>query len=131
VKTSIPGILQVRRYQDESGLVGDLIYDETHGIDSREIIVDVKDSTRRKKMPPSAQAIDLLHAVMRGGSVTGATESLDALRKRARDQMNQLHPAVRRFLHPHEYPVGLDVGLHELRNEMIQQARHSHLEATP
>jgi nicotinate phosphoribosyltransferase len=131
IKTSIPGILQVRRYEDEQGMLGDLIYDETRGIDPRGILVDAKDPTRRKKLDHGARATDLLVPVMRSGAVTRAIDPLDVTRKRARDGMQQLHPSVRRFLHPHEYPVGLDVGLHDLRNEMIRQSRHAPMEATP
>ncbi len=31
-------------------------------------------------------------------------------------------------MNPHEYPVGLDIGLHELRDTMIHQARKRQLE---
>ena len=50
IKTSIPGILQVRRFETTGGFVGDMIYDETLGFDERRLIVDTKDSTRRKRM---------------------------------------------------------------------------------
>ena len=42
--------------------------------------------------------------------------------------LQQLHPSVRRFMNPHEYPVGLDIGLHELRDSMILQARQDLME---
>ena len=130
IKTSIPGTLQVRRYISDQGLVGDMIFDETSGIDKRGIIVDAKDPTRRKKLAGKAKAVDLLTPVYREGMIVANAESLDVIRERMRENMQSLHPTIRRFMNPHEYPVGLDVGLHELRNEMIQQARHPRLEMT-
>ena len=32
-------------------------------------------------------------------------------------------------MNPHEYPVGIDVGLHELRDAMICEIRHPKLTA--
>lgn len=131
IKTSIPGTLQVRRYEDTEGLIGDMIYDENSGTDERGIIVDAKDPTRRKKIASKANATDLLDPALREGAVVANPETLDAIRARAKENLGRLHPTIRRFLNPHEYPVGLDIGLHELRNEMIQQARQAQMELVP
>jgi nicotinate phosphoribosyltransferase len=128
-KTSIPGVLQVRRFDTEAGAVGDLIFDENLGVDPRRIIVDVKDPQRRKRMPDDAQGKDLLVPVARGGRIVREPESLDAIRARASSELNRLHPGVRRFLNPHEYPVGLDVSLHDLRACMVRDARRPLVDA--
>jgi nicotinate phosphoribosyltransferase len=125
VKTTIPGILQVRRYEVDGTMVGDMIYDETTGVDQRRQIVDVADPTRRKPMPAEARAADLLVPMMRGGRTVMAPEPLADIRARVHAGLNLLHPTVKRFLHPHEYPVGLDRGLHELRLRMIEEARQT------
>lgn len=130
IKTSIPGTLQVRRYVTDEGLVGDMIYDERRGIDERGIIVDAKDPTRRKRLAGEAEARDLLVPVYRDGSVVAEPESLEVIRERRKENLKALHPTSRRLLNPHEYPVGLDIGLHELRDEMIQAARSAQLEST-
>lgn len=123
VKTSIPGALQVRRFETEKGLVGDMIYDETRGIDQRCAIVDAKDANRRKQMPAGARGTDLLVPVMRGGEVVLAEEGIGEARDRAQQGLNSLHPTVKRLLNPHDFPVGIDVGLHELRDQMIREVR--------
>jgi len=123
VKTSIPGILQVRRFETSDGLVGDMIYDETMGVDGRSTIVDMKDSTRRKVVPAGTSSSDLLQPVIRGGKLFAQPEELSVARARAQSELEKVHPSIRRFLHPHEYPVGIDVGLHELRDRMIHDAR--------
>jgi nicotinate phosphoribosyltransferase len=126
-KTTIPGVLQVRRFQAGGKLTGDMIYDETRGIDTREIIVDVKDGNRRKRMPAMAVGEDLLAPAMRGGKLAGAyadgAETLEVARTRAAFELARLHPSVRRLLNPHEHPVGIDIGLHELRDQMIREVR--------
>ena len=122
-KTSIPGVLQVRRFEDEKGLVGDMIYDETHGIDQRRVIVDAKDANRRKSIPAGAAGSDLLVPVMRAGEVVLAEETIDDARARTQRELGRLHPTVKRLMNAHEHPVGLDVGLHELRDQMIREMR--------
>jgi nicotinate phosphoribosyltransferase len=128
VKTSIPGVLQVRRFTDDDGFSGDMIYDVGLGIDTRQTIVNTQEPTRRKRVAASAEFHDLLAPVMRTGRVTADPEALAVVRKRAVDQLAKLHPGIRRFINPHEFPVGIDIGLHELRDRMIREARgNSHV----
>lgn len=37
--------------------------------------------------------------------------------------MAMLHPVVKRFVNPHQYPAGLELGLHELKTKLVLQAR--------
>ncbi len=126
-KTTIPGVLQVRRFRTQGHLSGDMIYDQTHGFDTRTILVDVKHSSRLKRLADDAIGEDLLVPVMRGGELTGAyadgAETLDVARKRLARQLASLDPSVCRLLNPHEYPVGIDIGLHERRDQMIREIR--------
>ena len=123
IKTSIPGTLQVRRYVADGRMMGDMIYDEDRGIDDRRLIVDAKDPTRRKQLAGTSEATDLLTPVFREGKATTEPGPLETIRLRTRANLQRLHPTTRRFLNPHEYPVGLDIGLHELRDAMIREAR--------
>ncbi len=123
VKTTIPGMLQVRRFQNENGFLGDMIYDETSGMDGRSIIVDALDGNRRRPIPDGATGTDLLVPIMRSGVIVAAEESIHDARTRAQRELKQLHPAIRRLLFPHQYPAGLDIGLHEMREHMIRKLR--------
>ncbi len=123
IKTSIPGTLQVRRFETADGLIGDMIYDETLGVDKRRLIVDSKDATRKKKMSEDAECSDLLQPVMRKGQVVAEPDGLEVARTRVQTELGRLHTTSRRLLHPHEYAVGIDIGLHELRDRMIDEAR--------
>ncbi|MEZ6190591.1 MAG: nicotinate phosphoribosyltransferase [Phycisphaerales bacterium] len=65
IKTSIPGVLQVRRFEDSHGHIADMIYDELTGVDDARLIVDPKDPTRRKKIGSKAMVRDLLVPIAR------------------------------------------------------------------
>ena len=123
IKTSIPGVLQVKRYEDPRGHVADMIYDELIGTGADRTIVDPRDPTRRKPIGPNCTERDLLVPVARQGEIVFKDEPLIAARDRARVELAKVHPGTRRFLNPHEYPVGLEPQLHELRDRMIAQVR--------
>lgn len=123
IKTSIPGMLQVRRFETAHGLVADMIYDELTGVDDTRLVVDPKDPTRRKKVTPQATARDLLIPVARRGRIVFDDQPLGVLRDRAKRELAKLHPGTRRFMNPHEYPVGLEPALHARRSRMIDDAR--------
>jgi nicotinate phosphoribosyltransferase len=123
IKTSIPGMLQVRRFEDDSGYVADMIYDQITGLGEDRRIIDPKDATRSKAIGPNCRGRDLLVPVARGGVMQFEDEPLPAIRERAQQELAKLHPGTRRFLNPHEYPVGLEPALHALRARMINEAR--------
>ncbi len=125
VKTSIPGMLQVRRFEDTNDYVADMIFDELSGQNESRRIVDPNDPTRSKDIPANAAWHDLLVPVTRNGKFVYQNESLDVIRNRAQNELSQLHSGVRRLLNPHEYPVGLEPSLHTLRAQMIEKARQS------
>jgi nicotinate phosphoribosyltransferase len=126
-KTTIPGRLQVRRFTADGEFVADMIYDQALGVDAQNTIVDAKDGTRRKKLADSARGHDLLLPVIRNGQIVAPLEPLEGVRDRVQSQLAALHPGVRRFLNPHEFPVGLDLGLHDLRDGMIRELREQKL----
>src|SRR5688572_19306035 len=121
-KVSTPGVLQVRRFTRDGQFAGDVIYNEPDGISESPTIVDPKDVTRRKRMDAEAVGEDLLVPVVRGGKVVYDAPALDAIRRRAAEQLAQLHPTIRRHVNPHGYPVGLELGLSEMRSRMVLEA---------
>jgi nicotinate phosphoribosyltransferase len=124
-KTTIPGVLQVRRFKGEHALAGDMIYDIHTGIANPPTIVDSKDATRRKTFSADLHSSDVLVPVLRRGKRVIADEPLEAIRERAISQLGRLHPSSRRFVHPHEYPVGIELSLHEQRVQMIHAFREN------
>lgn len=123
-KISVPGILQTRRFTAGGEFAGDLIYDVEDGEPSRTLI-DMLDVTRRKTVPEGVPHEDLLVPVVRGGKAVYTPPPLAASRERTQAQIGHLHPGIKRFVNPHQYPVGLDPRLHERRLRMILEARRA------
>jgi nicotinate phosphoribosyltransferase len=123
VKVSNPGLLQVRRFCDGDGALCDAIYDVRHPIHGECTIVDPLDMTRRKSIPAATPGEDLLVPIFRRGRRVYEVPSLDESRRRAREQLARFHPGIKRFVNPHTYPVGLELGLHERKTQLILEAR--------
>jgi nicotinate phosphoribosyltransferase len=125
IKVSNPGILQVRRFTRHGEFVGDMIYNDelppawagTH------VIVDPSNVTRRKAIPADAVGEDLLVPVFRGGRQVYVEPALIDIRARAQAQLAQLYTGTKRLLNPHEYPVGLEPGLFEMKTQLIFKNR--------
>ncbi len=128
-KTSIPGILQVRRYLSDSGELGqpraDMIYNlaAPAPLPEAPVILDPTDATRRRPVRPGAPFVDLLQPVLRDGQLVSPLPTLTESRAHARQQVAGLDPSIRRFLNPHVYPVGLEQGLHAFRTELVLARR--------
>ena len=122
-KTSNPGVQQVRRFSGPSGFVADVIYDEETGLPASPVVVDPLDPTRRKRIPAGTPGEELLVPVVRGGRSVYEPPPLEATRARARDQIGRLHAGIKRFVNPHQYPVGLALELHDLKTRLVLEAR--------
>lgn len=124
-KLTVPGVLDVRRYYHEDGrLAGDMVFDANHGVSERELIVDPSDSLRRKVL--SGKRFEtLLAPLARSGKAVLEAGDRDAMsaRERAFAQVATLDESQKRMLNPHSYPVGLECGLFERRNNLVVQLR--------
>ena len=118
-KTSIPGILQVRRYAVGGENVADVIYDIGQPPAGRIVIVDPHDAARRKTVPEGAESRDLLEPALRGGVPCASPRPLAEIRAAAQANLAGFHPGIRRFLHPHGYPAGLETTLHRRRVRLM------------
>lgn len=122
-KSSVPGLLQVRRFSTNDTLVADAIYDELIGINTTPTIVDPAETLRRKKVPADVDAEELLVPVMRDGKLLGEAPTLPSIRDHAKQQLSRLYPGLKRFTNPHLYPVGLEERLAGIRTEMLLRAK--------
>lgn len=122
-KVTNPGSPQVRRFRDGRYLIGDAIYDEMHPLPADITIVDPADVTRRKRFPKKTKYEDLLVPIFRRGKLVYDPPSLNAIRARVQRQLSMLHPGIKRFENPHEYPAGLELSLHELKTRLILRAK--------
>jgi len=122
-KTTVPGRLQVRRFDGPGGFLADAIYDEDLGLPAAPIIVDPLDVTRRREIPAGTPGQDLLVPIFRGGRRVYQPPPLEESRARVQAQVARLHAGVRRFVNPHQFPVGLERRLSDLRVALTLQAR--------
>lgn len=122
-KISLPGVLQVRRYRGEGGMIADAIYDLDHPPKPGATIVDPADPMRQKTIPADAQHEDLLVPVFRRGALVYDLPKLPAIQNRARQQLGEFHEGIKRLLNPHLYPVGLEPSLAELRTRLVLERK--------
>jgi len=122
-KVSLPGLLQVRRFEGPEGYAADCIWDELTGIPEAPVIVDPLDHTRRREVAAGMPHADLLAPACRGGRAVAGRPPLEALRARTLAELPRLHRGIRRFVNPHQYPVGLERRLFDLRTRLVLEAR--------
>ncbi len=123
IKVSNPGILQVRRFSDENNYIGDAIFDTRLGIGDSCTIVDPIDFTRRKIFTELNHFKDLLVPVFKEGKCVYESPEIHAIRSFAQQELQSFHRGIKRFVNPHQYPVGLEKNLHELKSELVLKAR--------
>ena len=124
-KISIPGVLAVRRFVDSTGRFrADMVYDEDlPAPPDGDVIVDPADSLHMRAIETDWHAVELVAPAMRHGARVAPAPALDEVRARAKAQIAGLHPATRRLLNPHTYPVGLEMQLHERRTALVLERR--------
>ncbi|HOY66483.1 MAG TPA: nicotinate phosphoribosyltransferase [Candidatus Ozemobacteraceae bacterium] len=123
IKITTPGQLQIRRFERSGEFSADLVYDELQGCPNEPLMVDPLDPTRRRKLGRDLSSEDLLKPAFRNGSIVLDSEPLERSRERTAGQLAGFHGGIKRFVNPHRYPVGLELGLHELKTDLILKAR--------
>ena len=110
IKTSNPGIQQVRRYFNNQEMIGDTIYSELIG-------------PPQTAHPGSMRHEDLLRPILRDGKLVDDLPSLDSVRERASQQRQQLSPELRQLREAPSYSVQLEPRLREQKMQMIDNAQ--------
>ncbi len=123
IKVTTPGIHQVRRFSAGGEPIADMIFDEELGAPAAPTIVDPADLTRRKPIAAGTEHTDLLVPVFRKGQRVYDPPPLKEVRKRTVAQLAGFHGGIKRFANPHRYPVGLELGLFDLKTHLVLQAR--------
>ena len=123
LKVSNPGIQQVRRYSRDNRYLADVIFDTQFGLNGVCEFVDPEDPSRINNLPDQTDFQDLLVPVFREGKLIYDLPSISQTRKRVQNQLVRFGSEVRRLADPAQYPVVLDLKLHELKSKLIHQAR--------
>lgn len=132
-KVSNPGILQIRRYRTSKENVADAIYDIHSKIDQECCIIDPLDPTRQKVLKKGMAWEDLLVPIFRDGNRVYELPSLQMIRAKTMRELNNFNIGIKRFLNPHQYDVGMEKSLYDLKVELIRNIRSqtSHAFITP
>ncbi|HVA86655.1 MAG TPA: nicotinate phosphoribosyltransferase [Candidatus Saccharimonadales bacterium] len=121
-KTTVPGILGVRRYYDGSGVAaGDAIYDTLTEPVEPPTVVHPTDPHRRKQLASGWEHEELLIPVVRHGRLLAPSPTLDEIRAHATASLARFDPAILRRVNPHAYPAGLESALHARREALIEE----------
>ncbi len=129
-KRTIPGVQDLRRYYDASGMpVADMICAEDFPHDVQATIVDVNDPVLTRVVE-GLRCEDMLVCLTRDGRRADAPEDLSCARARAAANLATLRPTSKRLLNPQVYPVGIERSLSDLRQSMIAQARSTQNDLT-
>ena len=72
---------------------------------------------------------DLLVPIFRQGELVYERPSISQSRSLAQTELGRFHASVKRLLNPQIYPVGLELGLHESKARLMQEARREGAEA--
>ena len=123
MKVSNPGILQVRRYKKGTEAIGDLIYDYRTDLSKGCIMIDPFDMTRQKRITADSEFKDLLVPVFRKGKRVYPKVSIEEAKKNAQENLEWFHPGIKRFINPHQFPVGLEKSLYALKTDLILKSR--------
>ena len=123
LKTSLPGLLQVRRYRTLNGNVADCIYDERTDLAGGGIMINPLDQTKQMALPAEAEADDLLVPIMRGGELVYHLPTLEEIRHRRMVELGHVADATKRFDNPDTYRVGLEKSLYLLREHLLVELR--------
>jgi len=123
VKTSCPGLLQVRRFHQPDGkFIADAIYETDYTVKEPCVIVDVGTGARRE-IPAKTKFADLLVPIFRGGQLVYEVPHIEASREHARKQLSCAPPDILKLDKPLRYAVGLESSLYELRSTLIAHAK--------
>ncbi|MDH3711376.1 MAG: nicotinate phosphoribosyltransferase, partial [Cyclobacteriaceae bacterium] len=126
VKVNNPGLQQVRRFKNDNLFVADMIYDTPLGIDPGHIIIDPMDNTKRRSLKNERyEHEDLLQPVFRDGKQVYEKPEIIEIKDRVTNQLGSLDKAIKRFVNPHAYPVGLERQLYDLKTKLIFNLRNT------
>jgi nicotinate phosphoribosyltransferase len=128
VKTSFPGLLQVRRFcQSDGRFIADAIYEIDHRIGEPCEIVDLE-TGEETQIPANAEYSDLLITIFRGGQLVYEPPKLEASSERARIQLSRAPREILRLKDAAGYKIGLERSLHNLRSTLIARAQEQRRE---
>ena len=113
----------MRRYRLATENLADVIYDVNTDLTGGCMMVDPQDMTRQKRIPGDTAFTDLLIPIFRRGRLIYDLPPLPKIKARAQEELQGFHAGIKRFVNPHQYPVGLEKSLYALKTDLILRSR--------
>lgn len=126
-KVSNPGILQIRRYRSGSEYIGDAIYDINTDMSKNVSVVHPLDSTHENTFSSQLKYQDLLVPIFKKGTCVYKLPSLPEIRQKTKDELSYFNVGIKRFLNPHQYLVGMEKSLYNLKIQLVKNIRSQSL----
>lgn len=123
LKVSNPGIMQVKRFYIDDENVADVIYDEQMSMMEDCHIVDPLDPTHVRVINKELPSRDLLVPIFREGKCVYTSPQLKDIRQNTQDELARFPVGIKRFLNPHQYVVGMEKSLYDLKIDLIKKIR--------
>ncbi|MDR2671866.1 MAG: nicotinate phosphoribosyltransferase [Coriobacteriales bacterium] len=121
-KSTLPGLLAIRRYFDTDGLMaGDMIFD-LQNPPHTDLITDPFNPLRQKDLG-GLEHDEVLQPLARAGRVISPPPAALKARENTLRNLERLSPSIKRLLNPHSYPVGLEATLLQQRDELLGAVR--------
>jgi len=119
IKTTNPGISQVRRYESSEGYVADMLYDTHIGPGSQ--IIHHTDPGAKRKVKENWSIADLLIPMLREGKSVYSHPSIEKMRARTYQELDKFPKSMRRLLNPQLYFTGIEEALFQKKIKMIEE----------
>lgn len=123
IKVSTPGLQQVRRFKQDGQFIADAIYDAEQACPEPCEIIDPAEILRHTTIPAGTAHEDLLQPLLRNGKLVAPLPPLAESRVRCIQQLTGLNATIKRLDNPHNYPAGLEAGLHQKKLTLVRKAR--------
>lgn len=123
IKVSTPGLQQVRRFKQDGHFIADAIYDAELACPEPCEIIDPAEILRHTTIPAGTAHEDLLQPLLRDGELVAPLPPLAESRARCIGQLTGLNATLKRLDNPHNYPAGLEAGLHQKKLDLVRKAR--------
>jgi len=115
----------VRAVAPDGQFVQDVILLDGEEVHPGETVFDPVNPLQHVALPAGVRFADIRSVVMTEGKRCAPEHPpLRELADRCRDQLRRLPPGCLRFINPHRYKVSISRRLNDLRNRLMEEARH-------
>ena len=126
IKSSNPGILQIRRFYDTEGrAIADMIYDIQAPLDSEVELISPSNECSLMRLNSNTNYENLLIEIIREGRTVYECPEIDLIRETVKEEFAKINFKVRSFESQEDFPVGLEKKLFGLRKNLVESLTQS------